>query len=53
MYIRASQIYQSFRLTNIALVYEYQFKAFDLILNLIVIAHFIAIVLFQATKLGH
>lgn len=41
LYIRASQIYQSFRLMNFALIYEYQIKAFDLIVNLILIAHVI------------
>lgn len=41
MYRRASNIYSSLKLMNIALVYEYQFKIIDIILNLIIIAHFI------------
>lgn len=41
MYRRASNIYSSFKLMNIALVYEYQFKIIDIILSLIIIAHFI------------
>lgn len=41
MYRRASNIYSSLKLMNIALVYEYQFKIMDIIVNLIIIAHFI------------
>ena len=43
MYRRARSIYRSFRLMDFALVYEYQFKIADIILNLIIIAHFIVI----------
>lgn len=39
LYGRASELYQYLRLKNFALQYEYQFKLFDLILNLIIIAH--------------
>jgi hypothetical protein len=39
LYGRASEFYQYLRLKNFALQYEYQFKLFDLILNLIIIAH--------------
>lgn len=41
MYRKARNIYRSFKLTNFALLYEYQFKITDIILNLIIIAHFI------------
>lgn len=41
MYRRASNIYSSLKLMNIALVYEYQFKIIDIVLNLVIIAHFI------------
>ena len=41
MYRRARNIYSSFKLMNFALMYEYQFKITDIILNLIIIAHFI------------
>ena len=41
MYRRASNIYSSLKLMNIALVYEYQFKIIDIIINLVIIAHFI------------
>jgi hypothetical protein len=39
LYGRASELYQYLRLKNFALQYEYQFKLFDLILNLIILAH--------------
>jgi hypothetical protein len=41
MYYRAKEIFESFQYKNIALKYEYQFKAFDMVLNLLIFAHFI------------
>lgn len=48
LYVRASEIYQELRLKNFALKFEYQFKLFDLILNLIILAHiFVLIFLYR------
>jgi hypothetical protein len=44
LYGRASELYQELRLKNFALQYEYQFKLFDLMLNLIIIVHMFVLV---------
>lgn len=41
LFSRAKTIYQSFRLTNFALSYEYQLKSIDLVINLSIISHLI------------
>lgn len=48
MYRRAKNIYRSFKLMDFALTYEYQVKIIDIILNQIIVAHFIVnIILFR------